>query len=85
MDVQDPFRSKCICVNRCPEKKLDNIEDVKLFSTTTGSELCEYGIKPDDYPSQRRSKKGPCPVTPVLARYNSFLNFFKPLMSLLIN
>ncbi|XP_060578387.1 choline transporter-like protein 1 isoform X1 [Ruditapes philippinarum] len=67
MDVQDPFRSKCICVNRCPEKKLDNIEDVKLFSTTTGSELCEYGIKPDDYPSQRRSKKGPCPVTPVLA------------------
>lgn len=68
MDVTDPFRSKCICVNRCPDNELENIYDVQLFSKTTGSELCEYDIDVDNYTKQKTNKKGPCPVVPVLAR-----------------
>ena len=68
MDVKSPFTSLCLCVNKCPENELASIHDVQLFSQTTGSELCRYDIKPNQYSKQDQSKKGPCPLTPVLGR-----------------
>lgn len=68
MDVSNPFTSKCICVNQCPDRQQDTLQDVKLYSTQTGSELCEYDIPVSDYPNQESSLHGPCPVVPVPAR-----------------
>lgn len=67
MDVTDPFRSKSICVNRCPDTQRDTIYDVRLFSQTWGSELCEYDVAVTDYANVATSKMGPCPVVPVPA------------------
>lgn len=67
MDVRDPFRSKCICVNMCPSSDLQQMEDVAHFSLTTGSLLCEYDIPVDEYTKYQGSAKGPCPKVPVLA------------------
>ncbi|KAH3695270.1 choline transporter-like protein 1 isoform X1 [Dreissena polymorpha] len=67
MDVTDPFRSRSICVNRCPDRDLLNMADVQLYSTQTGSNLCEYNIPVEEYNKYTGSVKGPCPVTPVNA------------------
>lgn len=68
MDVSNPFTSKCICVNQCPDKEQDTLQDVQLYSTQTGSYLCEYDIPLNEYTQQTSSAKGPCPVVPVPAR-----------------
>ena len=71
MDVNDPFKSKAICVNKCPEHDLATIADVQHFSRQTGSELCEYNVPVDDYTVVgKQSARGPCPLTPVNARYD---------------
>ena len=68
MDVSNPFKSKSICVNRCPDKEQETIDDVMMYSRQTGSELCEYDIPVTNYTRQDTSIKGPCPVVPVPAR-----------------
>ncbi|XP_039264968.2 choline transporter-like protein 1 [Styela clava] len=65
MDVMDPPTSLEICVEKCPDRELETMQDVKKFFDDTGSQLCDYQVDPDQYHSQASSKYGPCPVLPV--------------------
>ncbi|WAR22764.1 CTL1L-like protein [Mya arenaria] len=67
MDVSNPFKSKAICVNKCPDNDQQTLGDVELFSQQTGSELCEYDIPVGEYHLQTQSARGPCPLTPLNA------------------
>ena len=68
MDISNPFNSKSNCVNQCPDHIQESLDDVELYSTQTGSKLCEYDIPVADYHKQVSSKDGPCPIVPVPAR-----------------
>lgn len=74
MDVRDADKSLEICVERCPDDKLNTMQDVIDFHTRTGVGLCDYDIPVEEYSKQANSKTGPCPVlevpdsTPVLFR-----------------
>ncbi|XP_052775735.1 choline transporter-like protein 1 isoform X1 [Mya arenaria] len=69
MDVSNPFKSKAICVNKCPDNDQQTLGDVELFSQQTGSELCEYDIPVGEYHLQTQSARGPCPLTPLNASH----------------
>lgn len=59
------IKSVALCVSKCPKTQLTSYEDLTLFSTTNGSNLCSYEIKPETYSSDPdRATK--CPKLPVL-------------------
>ncbi|ESP01318.1 hypothetical protein LOTGIDRAFT_112007 [Lottia gigantea] len=65
MDMNNPSESLAICVNTCPDRELQDIEEVYQFSVQTGSFLCRYDIDIERYTHTNRSQLGPCPITPV--------------------
>ena len=69
MDITDPEHSHVICVNQCPERRLNSREDLFHFSEQTGSLLCRYDLKPSHYFYVNNSKLGPCPTLPVYERF----------------
>ncbi|XP_077982076.1 choline transporter-like protein 1 isoform X2 [Glandiceps talaboti] len=66
MDVYNPSDSMEICVSKCPDTDMENIDDVKDFSVRTGSRLCRYDYDPQAYASENQGTVGPCPKTPVI-------------------
>ncbi|KAK3591236.1 hypothetical protein CHS0354_010601 [Potamilus streckersoni] len=65
MDVSHPFGSLSICVNRCPDQELPDMQHVQTFSMQTGSMLCQYNVDLANYTKVKSGLKGPCPVTPI--------------------
>ncbi|KAL5021272.1 hypothetical protein ScPMuIL_000427 [Solemya velum] len=65
MDMTNPVRSLAICVNKCPDRTLLDIDDVHTFSQQTGSMLCRYDVDVLNYTKTKEGMDGPCPKTPV--------------------
>lgn len=78
MDIRNPSKSLAICVNKCPDTTFTSMDQVKEFSSKSGSLLCDYSINRSDYSDPNSDYKfksgltGPCPVigldTPVYGR-----------------
>ena len=67
-DVLNPKESVQLCVRVCPNRDLLTPDDVLDFNNSTGSQLCYYGIEPEEYLSMNFSAKGPCPSLPIPKR-----------------
>ncbi|XP_070562725.1 choline transporter-like protein 1 isoform X3 [Ptychodera flava] len=66
MDVTNPSDSLELCVSKCPDGDLQDIDAVRNFSLRTGSLLCRYDFNPQSYDTSEQDITGPCPLTPVL-------------------
>ncbi|XP_054420665.1 choline transporter-like protein 3 isoform X1 [Pteronotus mesoamericanus] len=53
-----------LCVSRCPDEKLDTLEEVQLFANRSGSLLCVYSLSSINY-TQNPSVDSLCPRLPV--------------------
>lgn len=67
MDVKQLQRSLKICVNECPNQRLNTTTDIQKFYKDTGSNLCRYDKNPNTITSNKdlHSYYGPCPTLPV--------------------
>ncbi|XP_041356726.1 choline transporter-like protein 1 [Gigantopelta aegis] len=65
MDITRPTESMVICVNKCPDRDFKDLYDIYAFTERSGSYLCRYDIKIEDYQKQKQGVHGPCPVSPV--------------------
>lgn len=69
MSVSNPLESMQVCVSRCPNESLRDIEDVKRFTQKTNISLCRYDVDVGTATKDLFTKTGPCPEVKV---YNSF-------------
>lgn len=72
LDIQHIKKSLKICVSKCPDQNINNMNELKKFYLQTNSSLCQYDFKFDDVyegkPELLSSAMGPCPVFPVYKR-----------------
>lgn len=75
LNMSDLYQSLKICVKKCPDKRLESIEDIKEFEKSSGSRLCRYDVNEtsesviNKYFIHVTEKKGhyACPELPVYA------------------
>ncbi|XP_046681197.1 choline transporter-like 1 isoform X2 [Homalodisca vitripennis] len=74
MDVRNIRNSLQICVEKCPDRNIDTIQELKLFYDQTGSNLCRYDFDLAHYEGVPHnlsenvtitSPLGPCPTLPI--------------------
>lgn len=74
MDVKNVRNSLQICVEKCPDRTLNSMQDIKDFYKETGSDLCRYDFDLLSYNGTDHnldenvtitSSVGPCPHLPV--------------------
>lgn len=68
MDVANVKNSLKICVKKCPDRKLNTMDDVCKFYKETGSQLCHDGPGSNFSAcnsSNNKNKTGSCPELPV--------------------
>lgn len=65
MSILDPLDSMQLCVEHCPNKKLSDKFEIMAYAKQYNMSLCQYDIRPDDYPKQIFGQTGPCPREPV--------------------
>ncbi|CAH1775579.1 unnamed protein product, partial [Owenia fusiformis] len=70
MDIKDPFNSLQICVDKCPDKKLDSKLELFDFARSSKSNLCSYDTPIEHYRNSTTDKIGPCPVLPVFRSHD---------------
>lgn len=71
-DVKELRKSLKICVEECPRRTLNKIEDLYTYYKETGRGLCKYDFNYKDFENRTIADKnilsgsfGPCPVVPV--------------------
>lgn len=70
MRMDKPRHAMQVCVSKCPDRDLNTPAEAKAFAEETGSRICRYDIKLDQYddPKLWNTNTGPCPQLPVYKR-----------------
>lgn len=70
-DVKHPRKSLKVCVNKCPTRTINTLEELQEYYKTTGNNLCSYDFNLDNLPRDSSSRNkindhlGPCPALPI--------------------
>jgi len=65
MDITDAEKSLEVCVEKCPDVKLNTKDELIAYYDRTHINYCDYDITRDQMKSAEYQKYGPCPQLPV--------------------